>query len=822
MYTRHDRKLTVKTIAALLSLLLAVGAFAILSAPGRMLTASAEDTMPDSIFWGASDTGLATKASVDGDESDVFLTAHNGQPVFASCDEPQVPDYLERMWVFYEMPWETPMKYVIVPAYDESLALTYTPDGSSVLSLTPFDEEHLDDSQIWALDYPEESDYDYFTLNPSGVDSYLGYDPSTGYYLAPLDGPSGEQYFVWKDYDDGVNDVVARNITVTPGTSTTPTVITWDNDPDFDGRTHYKVDIVKKNESDPTLNETVYTEKTTPNRREIRAMLPAGDYYAKVITQHGVTELLDWGTYMPSDDFTVTEGAGTVPEAPVLTVATGADGFITQFSWTAPAGADSYELFVDYYDEYGVYYQTFTAEDREGTEYSREFNAGSYSARVRAFNEGKTAFADSAPVNFSIEAPDDPGEESGYPDEFYGMICSRKFNSNHSSTGDTVDSTSAAGNTVLVPADLEDSDKIWYFEKQSDDTYIIYSGTSGNVLTVKDGSSEPNAEVVTAPLTGADSQRWTLTDNHNNARLSAKCTDCNLETDGENVYMNTADDGETDKTEQSFFICTHVSGVLPEEPVLTVEPGDSENPTVFTWTDSGYPVTAFYEVVIDKLGLGGNTVDSFTSPVVFSENERKYEKQLDEGSYRASVKAINDRIYFAEVSSDPVPFVVEAATGAEVPELNDDGTRTYTFKCEFAGAEGTGKTPLTATFTSGNEPVIGMEIPFSGSDKGGTSSVDLKDGLNYTAVFSKPGHISQKLIVGSGTDKSPIKIELIPGDVDGDGLINAHDQGALTDIFGAKAGGSDNKYDKNGDFNDDGVINAADRAEIVRNYNSRG
>ena len=70
-----------------------------------------------------------------------------------------------------------------------------------------------------------------------------------------------------------------------------------------------------------------------------------------------------------------------------------------------------------------------------------------------------------------------------------------------------------------------------------------------------------------------------------------------------------------------------------------------------------------------------------------------------------------------------------------------------------------------------------------------------------------------------GTDKLPISIELCQGDINGDGVINAKDNGLIASAFGKRKG--NDGYNAIADFNKDGIINAKDKAIVSKNFSKR-
>ena len=91
-------------------------------------------------------------------------------------------------------------------------------------------------------------------------------------------------------------------------------------------------------------------------------------------------------------------------------------------------------------------------------------------------------------------------------------------------------------------------------------------------------------------------------------------------------------------------------------------------------------------------------------------------------------------------------------------------------------------------------------------------------------LVSDDQHTSDKYVetVKPGKSKEVIiKKELVdlPGDLNGDGIVNAKDNAILAKAFGKRKGSSG--YNEAADFNGDGIINAKDKAIISQNFGKR-
>ena len=827
MFMNKTGKLLARTAASALSLIIALGAFAMLSATGGTLRARAEVHIE-----GGGYDSIVTKASVDNDDLPLcYMVARDGDLYPDFNDDPTDHDIAARAWNIYDMSVDGEDCTFLVYGLD-GLALTYTPEvtAEGVFAMRDYDMDDPDPNQLWVLDYVGTGDgYQFFRIHLLGSEKYLGYGHG-GFYINNSLVESSEELIFAYGPREKYTDLVAEDITVTPGTSTTATVITWEDnsnsaagyDPIYEVSVHRNLDTVG---SVPEL-PVVYSEYTRGN--EVKAMLPADDYIVTVITMNDVSKyLVDGGTYHISDPFTVEEGTGGIPAATTLTVDPGTSTENTEFSWMS--GAAGYQLIVEEYDEYDAFVDSTVLAEQSGTDFSAPLTPGSYKAKVRAIDAAGTAFSDSQPVSFTVPEDEEEPGDSVYPDRFYGFISSNKYNTGSGEYGDTLRRPLASSAIGVQPYNSSSIDQLWLFEKQSDGNYVIHSAKSNNGEVLTAGT---DGTVKALPYEGASGQRWSLDGEHSsNTRLSPKNDDRLLSTDGSTVFLSD-DDGITDTTSpESFFICTHLSpDPLPTKPVLTVEPGILPAPTEFKWTECGLLPSGQYRLLVEPVEVespDGSQLPTAKTYIIMPEPDtfgteagRRYlVSDLLPGKYRAYIVADNFEYYGASIASNKVEFTVEdgSTPAGEVPELNDDGTRTYTIPCTFAGSEKEGAVPATMTIT-GNGQGGEVTAAYSADKKGAEFAVRLDDGKTYDIEITKPGHIPYRTTIKSGETRSPVSAALIPGDVNEDGVINVKDHAALTDMWGSKPGDANTKYRISGDFDEDGNITGLDRSEVTKNF----
>jgi len=149
--------------------------------------------------------------------------------------------------------------------------------------------------------------------------------------------------------------------------------------------------------------------------------------------------------------------------------------------------------------------------------------------------------------------------------------------------------------------------------------------------------------------------------------------------------------------------------------------------------------------------------------------------------------------------------------------IDDSSSAVFSLKTISSGKVGGSKATVMLTPAQGTP--ISADIPYAVG--GGTASLVIGKGVKYDLAISKPGHTSYvyKNYEISSTSAS-LEVTLFAGDVNGDNVINAKDQAAMTEAFGAAAG-SEN-YTSSADFNEDGYINAKDRADIIANFGNSG
>ena len=92
---------------------------------------------------------------------------------------------------------------------------------------------------------------------------------------------------------------------------------------------------------------------------------------------------------------------------------------------------------------------------------------------------------------------------------------------------------------------------------------------------------------------------------------------------------------------------------------------------------------------------------------------------------------------------------------------------------------------------------------------------------DYDVLIDKPGYLDYiyiRIPVNAGDVIELDNIELIPGDVNKDGLTEIEDVGFLQDYYGVEEG--DGVYEERFDFTGDGIAELEDLSLIFDNYGS--
>ncbi len=184
------------------------------------------------------------------------------------------------------------------------------------------------------------------------------------------------------------------------------------------------------------------------------------------------------------------------------------------------------EYYSDYYtdirDALGTdaenLYNHFTENGmKEGRRASAIFDIRYY---LSANADLKAAFGDNYEAAFNhffdngYKEPRYTAEPADIGERFFAKI-------NYQSAGLSV---AVSNDNVITAAPVSGTDQLWFFDRNSDGSYIITSYSTGKVLTVENGSYSKEANIGLTEKNGSDAQRWFLFENVNGTySFRAKC-----------------------------------------------------------------------------------------------------------------------------------------------------------------------------------------------------------------------------------------------------------------------------------------------------------
>lgn len=154
---------------------------------------------------------------------------------------------------------------------------------------------------------------------------------------------------------------------------------------------------------------------------------------------------------------------------------------------------------------------------KEGRRASAIFDVKYY---LSANSDLKAAFGDNYEAAFNhffdngYKEPRYTAEPADIGERFFAKI-------NYPSAGLSV---AVSDDNVVTAAPVSGTDQLWYFEKNSDGSYIVTSYLTGKALTVENGSYSNGANVGLTAKNGSNAQSWFLFENVNGTySLSSKC-----------------------------------------------------------------------------------------------------------------------------------------------------------------------------------------------------------------------------------------------------------------------------------------------------------
>ncbi len=178
------------------------------------------------------------------------------------------------------------------------------------------------------------------------------------------------------------------------------------------------------------------------------------------------------------------------------------------------------------------------------------------------------------------------------------------------------------------------ANQIWYFSKQSDNSYKITSVKDGRCMEVHDFGKEAGTNVHMNDYSGNSAQLWYVYGKSGAYKLRAKCTDCvldladNSSAEGANIQMWTSNDTPA----QKFQIWKLSLPTIPKPTLKVAIDNNYINNAVFSWepVDNAH----YYDLRIME---NGNIIKT-----IWATKDTYYNVNLPAGNYTANVAGIND------------------------------------------------------------------------------------------------------------------------------------------------------------------------------------
>ena len=178
------------------------------------------------------------------------------------------------------------------------------------------------------------------------------------------------------------------------------------------------------------------------------------------------------------------------------------------------------------------------------------------------------------------------------------------------------------------------ANQIWYFSKQSDNSYKITSVKDGRCMEVHNFGKEAGTNVHMNDYSGNSAQLWYVYGKSGAYKLRAKCTDCvldladNSSAEGANIQMWTSNDTPA----QKFQIWKLSLPTIPKPTLKVAIDNNYINNAVFSWepVDNAH----YYDLRIME---NGNIIKT-----IWATKDTHYNVNLPAGNYTANVAGIND------------------------------------------------------------------------------------------------------------------------------------------------------------------------------------
>lgn len=209
------------------------------------------------------------------------------------------------------------------------------------------------------------------------------------------------------------------------------------------------------------------------------------------------------------------------------------------------------------------------------------------------------------------------------------------------------------------------ANQLWYFDRQSDGSYVITSAATGKALEMYNGDTtlgNPTAAVST--YWGGNYQKWNIYEQDGGYILASKhYPEMNLVLD---MYNGDSSDGTSVVTWSSNNTYAQLWSIYVgnecqlQAPTLSVIAGKSSTTTTFTWSE-------VYGESQYNLKIYKNSVSSVNIYMTKTNVTSGYSVNLPAGKYVAVVEAVN---YYQTKSSSAYTFTVED-DGTTIPNIDE-------------------------------------------------------------------------------------------------------------------------------------------------------
>lgn len=392
-----------------------------------------------------------------------------------------------------------------------------------------------------------------------------------------------------------------------------------------------------------------------------------------------------------------------------------------------------------------------------------------------------------------------PNEDGSYEEPSTEVTTSDIEETTEATTSDSEDPTES---TTQAPEEPTESTTVDPSGAASMGTYELGSGATGGDFNVtEDGvfgnidfSGARSVDSSGVKLRSANSIKFSLS-NEANITITLSGNAINI-TNGSGAVITTMDEGTHTYTLAPG--AYQIVGATNSNSTLTrivLEATGSSEPTTDSTTESTTEATT------------ASTTESTTEATTESTTEATTQQPvegdlvaLDENTYSAS-NMLSDASRFTVTGNTSADQIKINESGSVVFKVNDNANVTITYKC------GSSDSAKTASISCAGKTGAAL----AGNGGNGTLELTGLSAGEYTITATQTGGTTAQII--SMTVSYSDTPEIVKGDANGDGLVNASD---VTYIL-AYAVGKEATVDMSADVNDDGAVTVAD-AYIISKY----